>query len=130
MLLGLLIYGYSAGVPSSRKIERATYDSVAFRYIAANTHPDNDTLATFRRRFGEQLGKLFVQVLALAREMGMLKPGKISVDGRPSGKDQINLTDEESLVRLAAGKDFIALGKFDRILIAPRVTNRCVNSCF
>ena len=81
VLLGLLIYGYSTGIPSSRKIERATYDSVAFRYIAANTHPDHDTLATFRRRFGGQLEKLFVQVLVLAREMGMLKLGKISVDG-------------------------------------------------
>jgi transposase len=48
------------GVPSSRKIERATYDSVAFRYIAANTHPDHDTLASFRRRFGAQLEQLFV----------------------------------------------------------------------
>jgi transposase len=81
VLLGLLIYGYATGVPSSRKIERATYDSVAFRYIAANTHPDHDTLATFRRRFGSQLEQLFVQVLVLAREMGMLKVGKISVDG-------------------------------------------------
>lgn len=81
VLLGLLIYGYASGVPSSRKIERATYDSVAFRYIAANTHPDHDTLATFRRRFGGQLEQLFVQVLMLAREMGMLKVGKISVDG-------------------------------------------------
>lgn len=81
VLLGLLIYGYATGVPSSRKIERATYDSVAFRYIAANTHPDHDTLATFRRRFGAQLEQLFVQVLVLAREMGMLKVGKISVDG-------------------------------------------------
>lgn len=81
VLLGLLIYGYATGVPSSRKIERATYDSVAFRYIAANTHPDHDTLATFRRRFGAQLEQLFVQVLMLAREMGMLKMGKISVDG-------------------------------------------------
>ena len=81
VLLGLLIYGYASGVPSSRKIERATYDSVAFRYIAANTHPDHDTLATFRRRFGAQLEQLFVQVLMLAREMGMLKVGKISVDG-------------------------------------------------
>lgn len=51
VLLGLLIYGYANGVHSSRKIERATYDSVAFRYVAANTHPDHDTLATFRRRF-------------------------------------------------------------------------------
>jgi transposase/IS5 family transposase len=81
VLLGLLIYGYATGVPSSRKIERATYDSVAFRYIAANTHPDHDTLASFRRRFGAQLEQLFIQVLMLAREMGMLKVGKISVDG-------------------------------------------------
>ena len=81
VLLGLLIYGYATGVPSSRKIERSTYDSVAFRYIAANTHPDHDTLANFRRRFGSQLEALFVQVLMLAREMGMLKLGKIAVDG-------------------------------------------------
>src|SRR3989337_711779 len=51
MLLGLLIYGYATGGFSSRKIERATYDSVAFRFIAANQHPDHDTLATFRKRF-------------------------------------------------------------------------------
>ena len=81
VLLGLLIYGYASGVPSSRRIERATYDSVAFRYVAANTHPDHDTLATFQRRFGAQLEQLFVQVLMLAREMGMLNVGKISVDG-------------------------------------------------
>jgi len=81
VLLGLLIYGYTTGVPSSRKIERASYDSVAFRYIAANTHPDHDTLASFRRRCGAQFEQLFVQVLLLAREMGMLKLGKISVDG-------------------------------------------------
>jgi transposase len=81
VLLGLLIYGYVSGVPSSRKIERATFDSVAFRYIAANTHPDHDTLAHFRRRFGAQFEQLFVQVLMLAREMGMLKLGKVSVDG-------------------------------------------------
>ena len=78
---GLLIYGYASGVPSSRKIERATYDSVAFRYIAANTHPGHDTLTTFRRRFGAQLEPLFVQVLMLARARGLLKVGKISVDG-------------------------------------------------
>ena len=81
VLLGLLIYGYVTGIPSSRKIERATYDSVAFRYIAANTHPDHDTLAHFRRRFGDQFAQLFVQVLMLAREMSMLNLGKVSVDG-------------------------------------------------
>ena len=81
VLLGLLIYGYATGLPSSRKIERASYDSVAFRYIAANTHPDHDTLAAFRRRCGPQFEQLFVQVLMLAREVGMLKLGKIAVDG-------------------------------------------------
>ena len=53
MLLGLLVYGYATGVFSSRKLERATYDSVAFRFIAANDHPDHDTIAAFRRRVSE-----------------------------------------------------------------------------
>ena len=77
----MLIYGYATGLPSSRKIERATYDSVAFRYIAANTHPDHDTLAAFRRSCGEQFEQLFVQVLMLARELDMLKLVEVAVDG-------------------------------------------------
>jgi transposase len=81
VLLGLLVYGYANGVHSSRKIERATYDSVAFRYVAANTHPDHDTLATFRRRFLKEVETLFVQVLVLAREMKLLKLGHIALDG-------------------------------------------------
>lgn len=81
MLLGLLVYGYATGAFSSRKLERATYDSVAFRFIAANDHPDHDTLASFRRRFLSQIEKLFVDVLQLAREMGMLKMGTIGLDG-------------------------------------------------
>lgn len=81
VLLGPLIYGYASGVHSSRKIERATYDSVAFRYVAANTHPDHDTLATFRRRFVKEVEELFVQVLVLAREMKLLKLGHIALDG-------------------------------------------------
>ena len=81
VLLGLLVYGYANGVHSSRKIERATYDSVAFRYVAANTHPDHDTLATFRRRFLNEVEALFVQVLVLAREMKLLKLGRIALDG-------------------------------------------------
>ncbi len=71
VLVGLLVYGYATGVFSSRKLERATYDSVAFRFIAANDHPDHDTLATFRRRFLKPIEGLFVQVLLLAREMGV-----------------------------------------------------------
>jgi transposase len=81
MLLGILVYGYATGVFSSRKLERATYDSVAFRFIAANDHPDHDTIATFRRRFLGEIEGLFVQVLLLAREMGMLKLGTIGLDG-------------------------------------------------
>lgn len=81
VLLGLLIYGYATGTFSSRKIERATHDSVAFRFIAANTHPDHDTLANFRRRFLPEIEALFVQVLLIAREMNCLKLGNIALDG-------------------------------------------------
>ena len=81
ILLSLLFYGYATGVFSSRKIEKATYDSVAFRFISANTHPDHDTIASFRKRFLEQLKPLFVQILTLAHEMGMVKLGKVSLDG-------------------------------------------------
>jgi transposase len=80
-LLGLLIYGYATGVFSSRKLERATHDSVAFRFIAANDHPDHDTIATFRRRFLPEIEALFVKVLLLAREMGVLKMGTVALDG-------------------------------------------------
>jgi transposase len=80
-LLGLLVYGYATGVFSSRKLERATYDSVAFRFIAANDHPDHDTIATFRRRFLKDIEALFVKVLLLAREMGVLKMGTMALDG-------------------------------------------------
>jgi transposase len=81
VMLGLLVYGYATGLFSSRKIERATYDSVAFRYLAAGHHPDHDTLATFRRRFLDELAGVFVQVLELAREMKLLKLGTVSLDG-------------------------------------------------
>jgi transposase len=81
LLLGLIIYGYATGVFSSRNLERATYDSVAFRFIAANEHPDHDTIATFRRRFLRQIEVLFVQVLGVARELGVLKLGTVALDG-------------------------------------------------
>src|SRR5271163_1712493 len=81
MLLGVLVYGYATGVFSSRKLERATDDSVAFRFIAANDHPDPDTIAAIRRRFLKEIEALFVQVLLLAREMGVLQMGTIGLDG-------------------------------------------------
>ncbi len=80
-LLAILVYGYATGVFSSRRLEQATYDSLAFRYIAAGTHPDHDTLASFRRRFLDELAGLFVQVLELAQEMKLLKLGTVCLDG-------------------------------------------------
>lgn len=94
MLLALLFYGYATGVFSSRKLEQATHDSIAFRYIAANTHPDHDTLATFRKRFLKQLQPLFVQILLLAKTLGFLKMGKISLDG---SKIQANASKHSAL---------------------------------
>jgi transposase len=81
MMVALLFYGYATGVFSSRQIERATHDSVAFRYVAGNQHPDHDTIANFRKRFLKELSALFVQILAIAHEMGVLKLGKVSLDG-------------------------------------------------
>jgi len=81
VLLGILVYGYATGVFSSRKLGRATHDSVAFRFVAVNQHPDHDTIAAFRRRFLKPIEALFVEVLQLAREMGVLKLGTIALDG-------------------------------------------------
>ena len=81
LLFGLLVYGYATGTFSSRKIERATYAAAPFRFIAGNLHPDHDTLATFRTTFLPELQDLFVQVLLLAQEMGVLKLGTISIAG-------------------------------------------------
>lgn len=81
MMVALLFYGYATGVFSSRKLERATYDSVAFRYIAANTHPDHDTIAAFRRRFMKELSPAFTRILEMAQAMGLLKVGTVSLDG-------------------------------------------------
>jgi hypothetical protein len=81
LLLSILTYGYGTGIFSSRKLEAATYDSVAFRYVAANLHPDHDTLNSFRKRFLPQIEQLMVQVLLIARTMGVLKLGNIALDG-------------------------------------------------
>jgi len=81
LLLALLVYGYATGTFSSRKLERATHDSVAFRFIAANLHPDHDTLANFRKTFLVELEDLFVQVLSYAQTMKLVKLGTISLDG-------------------------------------------------
>jgi transposase len=81
VMVALLFYGYATGVFSSRKLERATYDSVALRYAAANTHPDHDTIANFRKRFLPQLDALFAQILLLANQMKVLQLGSVCLDG-------------------------------------------------
>jgi transposase len=81
MMLALLIYSYATGTFSSRGIERQSYESVAVRYVCANTHPDHDTIAKFRRENEELIHECFVKVLELAREMGLLRLGAITMDG-------------------------------------------------
>jgi len=81
VLLGLLFYGYATGVFSSRKIEKATYEVLPFRFIAGDMHPDHDTIATFRKQNLAELRELFVQVLLMAQEMGQLQLGNVSLDG-------------------------------------------------
>ena len=81
ILLGLLFYAYATGVFSSRKIEQGTRETVAFRYLAGNYTPDHDTLAAFRKQFLPELQDLFVQILLLAQQTGLLTLGNLSLDG-------------------------------------------------
>jgi transposase len=81
MMVRLLLYGYCKGVASSRKIEQATYEDVAFRYLSGDTHPDHDTIAAFRKRHLGALAGLFVQVLQLCQKAGLVKLGHVAIDG-------------------------------------------------
>jgi len=81
MMLALLIYCYAHGIFSSRKIERATYQHVSVRYLAANHHPDHDTIAEFRRKNAALIKQAFVELLRLSQQLGLLKLGQIAIDG-------------------------------------------------
>ena len=81
MLFALLFYGDATGTFSSRKLENATYDSIAYRYLRGNEHPDHDTIASFRKRFLKELEVFFVEILVLGQAMGLLKLGTVSLDG-------------------------------------------------
>jgi transposase len=81
LMARLLLYGYCIGVTSSRKIEQATYDNVAFRYLSADQHPDHDTVAAFRQQHLKALAELFVQALRLCQKAGLVKLGNVSIDG-------------------------------------------------
>ena len=138
MMISLLIYAYATGVFSTRQIERATYESAAFRYLAGNHHPDHDTLAAFRRRFGEQFKALFVQVLQIAQVNKISQFGTVSLDGTKvhanasrhsalsydhASKIEAQLTQEvKELLELAkiANKDNIPEG----LIIPAEITRR------
>lgn len=87
MLLSLLFYGYSTRVFRSRKIEGATYDSVAFRFVAGNHHPDHDTISEFRKQFLGQVKVWFKEILLIGKELGLVKLGNIYIDGTTNSKD-------------------------------------------
>lgn len=101
MLVALLLYGYATGVFSSRKLERACFDSVAFRFIAANSSPDHDTIADFRKRVLPHLPDIFMRVLLVAKEVGVLNVGQISLDG---SKIKANASKHHALSYAHAGK--------------------------
>lgn len=94
MMLALLFYSYATGKFSSRKIEAATHDSLAMRYVAANQHPDHDTICTFRRRFLDPLSDLFVQILEVAHQMGLVEVGDVAIDG---SKGQANASKHKAM---------------------------------
>jgi transposase len=81
LLVRLLVYGYAIGMRSSRQIEKATYTDLAFRYLAADQHPDHDTIAAFRQTHLAALGQLFLQTLLLCQKAGLIKLGTIAIDG-------------------------------------------------
>ena len=118
ILLGLLFYGYATGVFSSRKIEKATQEHLAFRYVAGGLHPDHDTIANFRKTFLPELQDLFVQILLLAKLAGVLKLGNLSLDGSKIHADASKshavsykrLTELEAQLRQEV-HDLLALGE-------------------
>ena len=81
MMVGLLLYGYCVGVISSRKLEAATYNDVGFRVLCSGNHPDHSTISEFRKRFDQELAGLFVQVLRMCQESGLVKLGHVALDG-------------------------------------------------
>jgi chemotaxis protein histidine kinase CheA len=80
-MVKLLLYAYCTGTPSSRRIEQATYEEVPYRVLAANQHPDHDTLAAFRQQHLQALAGLFTNVLALCQHAGLVKLGHVALDG-------------------------------------------------
>jgi len=81
MMVGLLLYGYSVGIRSSRKLEKATYEDIPFRVLTADNHPDHTRIAEFRRKHLEELEELFLQVFQICQRMGLVELGNVALDG-------------------------------------------------
>ncbi len=103
LMLALLVYSYANGVFSSRRIERATYRDVGTRFIAANTHPDHDTIANFRRTNKQAFEAAFLQVLLLARETGLLRLGTVSIKPAPAQAGGTKIDANASKIRSVRG---------------------------
>ncbi len=120
VLLGLLIYGYATGVFSARKLEKATYEVIPFRFIAGDMHPDHDTIANFRKQFLAELKELFIQVLLIAQKMGRLQLGNVSLDGSKIHADA-------SKSKAVAQQE---LGRYKRLLAIEAYLQAEVNELF
>ena len=118
IMLGLLFYGYATGVFSSRKIERATYEVIPFRFIAGDMHPDHATIAAFRKQFLPELKELFVQILLIAQAMRYLQVGNVSVDGSKIHADA-SKSKAVSYKRLLAIEAFLQ-GEVEDCLLWPK----------
>ena len=94
MMVRLLLYGYCVGVMSSRRMERASFDDLAFRYLCADQHPDHDTIASFRQQHLPVLAELFTQVLQLCNKAGLVKLGHVAIDG---SKRQANASKHKAM---------------------------------
>ena len=114
LMVKLLIYGYCTGKMSSRKLEQATYDDVPFRVLSCNQQPDHDSIAGFRKRHLQELGRLFVQVLQLCERAGLVKLGHVAIDGT---KIKANASKYQSLsyVRLKDAEQELA-AEVERLL--------------
>ena len=94
MMVRSLLYGYRVGIMSSRRMERASYEDVAFRYLCANQHPDHDTIASFRQQHLPVVAELFTQVLQLCNQAGLVKLGHVAIDGT---KQQANASKHKAM---------------------------------
>ena len=114
MLIGVLFYGYTHGVFSSRKLARHCQESIPFRVMAANNTPDHRTISDFRKRHLAALEHIFLEILRLCREAGLVKFGHVSVDGT---KVKANASQHKAMSYGRMKEDIVRLEKEIHTLI-------------